>query len=91
MDKQVQETAYNRVIESQLTAFNFVPNEKEKNSKSQYYDNDTDEESDEEEFDVMARRVEGTRKSSRAKTAAVRFGFQLSTDKIQLSSDDDEE
>jgi hypothetical protein len=48
------------------------------------------EESDEEEFDVMARRVEGTRKSTRSKTAATRFGFQLSTDKIELSSDNDE-
>jgi len=85
MDKEIQKTASERVMKGELMAYGMVPGEVEEIYDAQYYNCDTDSESDKDELDVMKRRVEGTRKSSRKRTAPRVFGYQINTTQIHLA------
>lgn len=82
LEAKVQETATERVLKNELQAYGFIPDEKEEVFNAQYYNNDTDSESDDDELDVMKRRIEGTRKSSRQSRGIKRYGYQLDSQYI---------
>lgn len=90
-ESKLQDTATERVLKNELQAYGFIPDEKEETFDAQYYNNETDSESDNDELDVMKRRVEGTRKSQRSSRGIKRYGYQIDSQHIDLREQSESE
>jgi len=92
-DPEVQTAAMNRVVTNSLQAYGFVPDQKESVFDAQYYDAlpVTDSDSDNDELDVMVRRVEPTRRSARVanKQNTLAYYRYFNSNHIILDGDDD--
>jgi hypothetical protein len=89
----VQDKATRKVLESQLEAYGFVPELSEPEPTAAHWDEDSDGETEEDELDVLKRKVEGSRKSTRVKSQTKpAFGnATIRTDQIAIESDSDSE
>ena len=70
------------MVTHSLQAYGFVPDQKESAFDAQYYDAITDSDSDNDELDVMVRRVDPTRRSARV-------AYYFNSNHIILDGDDD--
>ena len=89
-DAKTQEAAIEKVMKNQLTAYGFVPNEPENEFDANYYDCSSDSASNDDELDVLRRRVEGSRKSVRNKKQPNLSGYLINTQQIELDDDEEE-
>jgi hypothetical protein len=67
----------------------FVPEESEQDGDYQSSSSEEEEDEEKDELDVMKERQFGTRKSTRKRAAAQKFGFQLNSQQIVMTEDSD--
>lgn len=89
----VQDKATRKVLESQLEAYGFVPELSEPEPTAAHWDEESEEDSEEDELDVLKRKVEGSRKSTRVKsqTKSMFGSATIRTDQIELDGDSEPE
>lgn len=91
-NEDVQDKATANILSGTLTAYGFVPDLNEPEPTARYCNEESDYSTSEDELDVMKRRIEGERKSSRRKIQSKPpFGnATIMTDQLEIDCSDDE-